>query len=73
MLGTPETERLEVTALNLFRPTVSPLFNPPPPEEREMIGTLTLLFSNESFPESFEGVDQAVCRRVMGGRLFLVL
>ncbi len=26
MLGTPESERLKVTALNLFHPTVSPLF-----------------------------------------------
>ncbi len=26
MLGTPESERLKVTALDLFHPTVSPLF-----------------------------------------------
>ncbi len=26
MLGTPESERLKVTALNLFHPTASPLF-----------------------------------------------
>jgi len=26
MLGTPESERLEVTALNLFHPTASPPF-----------------------------------------------
>jgi hypothetical protein len=26
MLGTPESERLKVTALNLFHPTVSPSF-----------------------------------------------
>ena len=26
MLGTPESERLKVTALNLFHPTVSPPF-----------------------------------------------
>jgi hypothetical protein len=25
-LGTPESERLKVTALNLFHPTASPLF-----------------------------------------------
>jgi len=26
MLGTPESERLKVTALNLFHPTTTPLF-----------------------------------------------